>query len=247
MAVLHDAQEVDHLVAQGGQMLGGGGGDLAGDAPQPLLDELLQGPAGAVAGEHGQVVEVDLRVAVGVGDLLVIDLAEPVVGGDGPGVGQDQAAHGVGDGGVLLHPPVVDLQVVVHQVLIVEQGGAHVAHLLPLLAVEDVGLGHVGVARLGEDLLHAVLDVLHGDAAVLDLGLEVGGHPQGQQVDDAGVELLVQGLKGLGDGGADLSDLKFCSGTVPLCYLVHTKHPLFLILSGKRPGIRRAAKGVPIL
>ena len=80
--VLHNAEEVDHLVAEGGQVLSGGGGDLSGDAAQPLLDELLQAPAGAVAGEHGEVVEVDLRVAVGVGDLLVVDLREPVVGGD---------------------------------------------------------------------------------------------------------------------------------------------------------------------
>ena len=88
--VLHDAQEVDHLVAQGGQVLGRGRGDLSRDAPQPLLDELLQAPAGAVAGEHAQVVEVDLRVAVGVGDLLVVNLGEPVVGGDGPGVGENE-------------------------------------------------------------------------------------------------------------------------------------------------------------
>src|SRR5699024_10343543 len=179
------------------------------------------------AGEHAQVVEVDLRVAVGVGDLLVVDLGEPVVGGDGPGVGENEAAHRVGDGGVLLYPPVVDLQVVVHQLLVVEQGGVDVAHLLPLFAVEDVGLGHVGVARLGQDLFHAVLDVLHGDAAVPDLGLKICGHPQGQQVDDGGVELLVQGLEGLGDGGADFSNLKLGGGAVPLGYLVHTNSLTF--------------------
>ena len=221
--VLHDAQEVDHLVAQGGQVAGGGGGDLAGDAPQPLLNQLLQGPAGAVAGEHAQIVEVNFGVAVGVGHLLVIDLGEPVVGGDGAGVGQDEASHRVGDGGVLLHPPVVDLEVVVHQLLVVEEGGVDVAHLLPLLAVENVGLGHIGVARLGQHLLHAVLDVLHGDAPVPDLGLKVGGHPQGQHVDDAGVKLLVQGLEGLGDSGADLVNPEFGSGTVPLGHLVHTR------------------------
>ena len=64
---------------------------------------------------------MDLGIAVGVGHLLVVDLAEPVVGGDGAGVGQDEPAHRVGDGGVLLHPPVVDLEVVVHQLPVVEQ------------------------------------------------------------------------------------------------------------------------------
>ena len=133
------------------------------------------------------------------------------------------SAHGVGDGGVLLHPPVVDLQIIVHQVLIVEHGGIQIADLLPLLTVQDIGLGHVGVARLAEDGLHAVLNVLHGDAAVLDLGLKVGGHPQGQHVDHTGVILLVQGLKSLGDGGADLADFKWRGRAVPFCYLVHHK------------------------
>ena len=128
-----------------------------------------------------------------------------------------------------------------------EQGGVDVAHLLPLFAVEDIGLGHVGVARLGQDLLHAVLDVLHGDAAVPDLGLKVCGHPQGQKVDDGGVELLVQGLEGLGDGGADLSNLKLGGGAVPLGYLVHTNSLTFLrpILNSRR--LSRSVGGVSLL
>ena len=34
---------------------------------------------------------------------------------DGAGIGEDQAAHTVGNGGVLLHAPVVDLQIVIHR------------------------------------------------------------------------------------------------------------------------------------
>ena len=66
-------------------MARGGGVDLAGDA-QTLLDKLTQAPAGAVAGEHGQIMDMHVAVAVGGGDLLVVHLAEPVVGGDGTGV-----------------------------------------------------------------------------------------------------------------------------------------------------------------
>ena len=39
--ILHNAQEVDHLVAEGCQMFGRGGGDLSWYAAQPLLDQLL--------------------------------------------------------------------------------------------------------------------------------------------------------------------------------------------------------------
>ena len=201
-------------------MAGRGGVDLPGDA-QPLLDELLEAPAGAVAGEHGEVMEVDIAVPVGLGDLLVIDLTEPVVGGDGAGVGEDQSAHGVGDGGVLLDAPVIDLEVVVHQSFIVQQRGAQIADLLPLLAVEDIGLGNIGIACLAEDILHAVLDLLHGDPPVPNLVLVIGSDLQCQKVDDVGIVLLVSGLEGLGDGGADLGEIELHDLAVPLDNLIH--------------------------
>ena len=39
--VLHDAEEIHHLVAQRRQMLGRCAGNLAGHAAKPLLNELL--------------------------------------------------------------------------------------------------------------------------------------------------------------------------------------------------------------
>ena len=57
-------------------------GDLAGNAVEALLEEGLERPAGAVAGEHVQVVDVQVAAAVGVAGLLRVDLAQPVVGDD---------------------------------------------------------------------------------------------------------------------------------------------------------------------
>ena len=219
--VLHDAEEVDHLVAQRRQVLGGRRGDLARDAAQPFLDELFERPARAVAGEHGEVVDVDLGVAVRVGDLLVVDLRQPVVGGDRAAVGEDQPAHRIGHGRILLDPPVGRLHIAVHQLLVVEQRALHVADLFPLFAVEDVALGHVGVARLPQHLLDAVLDVLDGDLPVLDLGLEVGRHLQSQQVDHARVILLLHGVERLCDRDGDLPDVKFGDLAVSLDDLIH--------------------------
>ena len=207
-------------------MAGGGGGDLARDTTQALLDQLLQAPAGAVAGEHGKVMQVQGGGAMGLCHLGVVNFAEPVVGGDGTGIGQDQTAHGIGDGGILLDPPVVDLQVVIHQILIVEQGGTHITHLLPLLAVEDVGLGHIGVAGFGQHLFHTVLDVFHGDAAVLDLRLKIRTDLQGQHIDHAGVIILIQRLKGLDHGRTDLGNLKFDGNAVSLQNLIHCAPPI---------------------
>ena len=56
--VLHNPQEVYHLVAQSGEMGCGLGGDFAGYAPQTFLYKLLQRPAGAVGGKHRKVMQV---------------------------------------------------------------------------------------------------------------------------------------------------------------------------------------------
>ena len=50
--VLHDAEEVDHLVAERCKVLCRSRGYLAGNAAETLFDKLAQRPAGAVAGEH---------------------------------------------------------------------------------------------------------------------------------------------------------------------------------------------------
>ncbi len=242
--VLHDAQKVDHLIAQGAQVAGRGGIDFSGDA-QALLNQLLQAPAGAVAGEHGQVVDVDVAAAVGLGDLLVIDLAEPVVGRNGAGVGQNQAAHGIRHGGVFLDPPVADMKIVVDEFLVVQHGGVQIPDLFPLLAVEDVGLGHVVIAGPAQHALHAVLDVLHGDLAVADLVLVVCRDLQGKQIDDIRVVLLSGGLEGLGDGGADLGDVERGDLPIPLDDLIH-ETPAFSIKNRMRPiPIRVQTNGRP--
>ena len=168
---------------------------------------------------------MDGGAAVGLGHLIVVHFAEPIVGGDGTGIGQNQAAHGIGDGGVFLHAPVVDLQIIVYQVFIVHQGGIDVAHLFPLLAVQDVGLGHVGIAGFGQHLFHAVLNILHGDFPIMDLAFKIGGHMQGQQLDHAGMILPAAGVKRLRNGRRDLADGEVHHFPVPFHNLVHKKIP----------------------
>ena len=197
--------------------------DLARHAAEAFLDELLERPPCAVARQHGQVVQVDVGVAVSLRHLVVVDLAEPVVRRDGARVREDQAADGVRDRGVLLHAPVLHLDVLVHEVLVVEQRRVGVTHLLALLAVQDVGLRHVGVPGRGKHLLHAVLHVLDADDAVLDAGFEMRGHVEGQQVDRRRMVLLLQRVERLGDGARNLCDIEFRDLAVALLNLVHAR------------------------
>ena len=228
--VLHNAQEVHHLVAEGSQVLGGGRGNLSRDAAQSFLNQLAQRPSGAVACEHGHIMNMNVTVFMGAGNLIVVNLAEPVVGGDGTGVGQNQAAYGVSNRRIFLHPPVLDLQIAVNQRLVVQEGGLHVPQLFPLAAVENVGLGHIVIARPDEHGLHAVLNVLHGNLPVFYLGAKVGGDLQSQKIDDVVRILLFLGVEGLSDRRGNFLQVKGHDLIVSFHYLIH-KPLLFL----KRP------------
>ena len=206
-------------------MLCGGGGHLARNAAEALADQLLQRPARAVAREHAEVVDVDVRAAVRLCDLVVIDLGEPVVCRNRARVAEDQTADRVGDGGVLLDAPVGDLDIAVHQFLVVEDRGLHVAQLLALAAVEDVRLGNLGVAALDQHRLDAVLDVLNGDQAVLDFRLEIRGDAEREKVDDARMKIDLASLKCHLNGVRDLGQVKINNFVVSLFYMIHKSRP----------------------
>ena len=152
---------------------------------------------------------MDGGAAVRLGDLVVIHFAEPVVGSDGAGVGEDQSADGIGDGGVLLDAPVVDLQIIVDDFLIIKESRVDIADFFALSAVKNVCFCYVAVSGFGKDFFYAVLNILYGDLSVDDLALKVRGDVQSDQFDDTGMVLLVQCLEGLGDRVGDLADIEF--------------------------------------
>ena len=159
--VLHDTQEVDHLVAERAEVGSRRRCDSSLNAAKPLGNELPQAPPGAVAGQHGQVMDVHIRIPVGVGDLLVVNLAQPVVRGDGTGVGQNQAAEGQGHRSVFLHTPVlIGPDVALDSLLHVENRVAGLTHLCMLLSVQDIGFCRLGQALLHQSSLHQVLNML---------------------------------------------------------------------------------------
>ena len=125
------------------------------------------------------------------------------------------------------------MQILVDGILVVEVGGLHVAQFLALLAVEDVGLRHVLIAAAGEHRLDAVLDVLDGDLAVLDLRQEVRADLQRQKIDDVAVILGLGGLKGLLDGVGDLADVEIDDLAVSFYYFVHILYLLYPSLPEK--------------
>ena len=91
--VLEGAEEVDDLAARRGEVLGRGRGDRAAHAIETFLDEALEGPSGAVPGEHIEVVDVVVALAVRGANLGGVDVFEPVVGDDLARRVQDQTTE----------------------------------------------------------------------------------------------------------------------------------------------------------
>ena len=139
--------------------------------------------------------------------------------------------------------PVVDLQIVVHQVLVVQQGGVNITNLLALLTVEDICLGDLGVAGVGQNLFYAVLDVFHSDETVLDLGFKVGTYLQSQQIDDAGMILTILSLEGLDHRRADFGNFEFDGTAVTLQNLIHIFIPPVETSNKNFNGCRRIPVG----
>ena len=114
------------------------------------------------------------------------------------------------------------MHVIVHDLLIIEHGGLHVADLLALLSVKDITFRHVGIVRRDEHRLNAVLDVLHADETVLDLFLKIRGDLECQQLDDIHVVLPFLRFKRLADRFRDLGEVKIHMFAVSLDDLIHS-------------------------
>ena len=119
------------------------------------------------------------------------------------------------------------MEVVVHQVLVVQQGGIHVPDLFPLFPVQDIGFCHIGIAGIGQDFFHTVLDAFHTDAVVFDFGIEVSSHLQSQHVDDAGMIVFMKCFECFGNGAADLGHVKINDLAIAFYHGIHGSIPSF--------------------
>ena len=164
---------------------------------------------------------MDVRVPVSVGDLIVIDLGQPVIGCYRAGIAQDQAAHRISHCGILLNSPVFHLHIAVDDLLVIQDRGFHVADLLSLLPVKDIGLGNVAVTRLDQHVLNAVLDILHRDPVVAYFILKIRRYAKPQQIDHIIAVILLFCVKCLMDRRRDLRHLEIGDLAVTFNYLKH--------------------------
>ncbi|MNN02650.1 hypothetical protein D3C81_1153170 [compost metagenome] len=137
--VLQRAKEIDHLPQGAAQVSGRPGLDPSGYAIEAFVQQGAQRPAGTVAGEHIQVMHVQVGFAMGTANGFAVDLIEPVVGGDFAGDIEHQPAQRVTLVGVGLNPPVFTVEVLVHRGRHFDQGLAVATQAPVLFAVDDIG------------------------------------------------------------------------------------------------------------
>ncbi len=80
--VLQRAEKVDHLPQRAGQVLRRPGLDPTRNAIETFVEQRAQRPARTIAGEHVQVMDVQVPLAMGDTDFRAVDLIQPVVGSD---------------------------------------------------------------------------------------------------------------------------------------------------------------------
>ena len=168
---------------------------------------------------------MNICITVCIGDLVVINFGQPVVCSDGAGVGKDQSAHGIGDRGVFLDTPVIDVHIVIHGLLEVQDGGLGITQFGPLTAIEDVCFSHIAVPGLHQYGFHTVLNIFNLNETFLDLRLKVRRDFEGDEVDDGGIVLFLLRLKSHFDRIGDLLQIKLHIFSVALLDLIHLPLP----------------------
>ncbi len=123
-------------------------------------------------------MNVDIRISVRIADLIIIDLAQPVVGRDRTGVGKDQTADRICNGTVFLDTPVKRIQIIIDDLLIVQRRFLDVSDILTLSAVQNICFRNIVISRFTQHLLHGVLNLFNTDLTFFDLRLKITGHTQ---------------------------------------------------------------------
>ncbi len=216
--VLHGAEEIHDLPHRARHVPRRPGLDLARHAVQAFVQQRAQRPAGAVAGQHVEVVDVDVALAVRGAGLGRIDVRQPVVGGDLAGDVEDQPAERIALVGVGIDPPVGAGEVFVDRAFDIDLHLALAAQRRVPFAVDDVGARGGGEAVGDQRFLDHVLDLLDADRLIAEAMGEHAQHPFGE-TDRFVVAVFAAGPARTAQRGTDLAGIESGATAVALDHL----------------------------
>ncbi len=173
---LQGVEEVDDLTQGWTKMTGGAAFHLSLDPFESLDQEIPQVPPAAIDGEEPKVMDMEIPADMGLANFRRVDTVQPVLGGDGGGDVVVQSLEGVTHVAVFVDAPILAHDILVHGLFHVQEHGADVSDVFVLLAVENVGLGGLGVTVFDENLFDDVLDFFDGGGEVVTEFLDEGVH-----------------------------------------------------------------------
>lgn len=112
-------------------------------------------------------MEMNDTVFVCICDFVVIDIIQPVICSDSPGVGKDQSAQGVLYRRTFFYPPVQAVQISIHQICIINDVGGHISDILMLHTVYYISLCHIKISGFCQYLLYGILNDFDPNGLVL--------------------------------------------------------------------------------
>ena len=210
---LHGIEEIHDLSEGGTQMAGGCALRLTFHPLEAYQKQVAQVPAHAVNTQKAEVVNVQRTGTMGLGYLFRIEFAEPVLRSDARRYVLVEPLERIGGVGALLHPPVVQSEIIVDDVEVREQLLA-LSDFLVLLAVEHIGLEQVEIAAAVDGFLHRILHPFHM-RDTLPSGSELRDDLTGQPA-CRGTVGTACGPHGLENGLFDFFRPEFCNVAVAL-------------------------------
>jgi len=157
-----DGVEKVHDLSEGRpEMLGGAAVYLARYTAKAADQQVSQIPAAAVHRQNVEIVEVDISADVGLTHLFGKDPVQPIGAVHRRKDVVVEALQGKAHVRVLFDSPIELFQITIDQLVRIDES-PNIAQLAVQVAVEDIGLGRLGMAIVDEGALHQVLNVLDG-------------------------------------------------------------------------------------
>ena len=125
-------------------------------------------------------MKMDSSRAMSFGNLLIIDLGQPIISRNSTRIRQDETADRISHRRIFLDAPVIDMQIVIDNPLVIEKLriGNHRLRLRIDL-VYDLDRLRSG---LGKQLAQVIVGIVNGKTGIYRLVLEIGGDMQRKKI-----------------------------------------------------------------
>ena len=166
-------------------------------------------------------MQMNLRIFMRLCNFIIVQLTQPVVGGNGTGVGKNQSAHRIGHRGVFFYTPVADMQIVVDNILVIQKSVLQIAQFLSLFAIQNIRLGNIIITRFDQNGFYTVLNGFYRNLFIFDFAFKIRRYFQCKKINRVIVVLFLTRIKRRLDRRCNFAQLKINDFSVSFYHPVH--------------------------